>query len=156
LEKNVRVSSHDQRCVWALGPDLANHLCHQRTALLVTTGKKTWDIGRVLDALDCDITAHHGANCGHERRTSDRAHVTKLGGAASKEDGHGFAAAAAGHIVLADAGECGDTESRKEGESEGLHLEGGDDYVITRFRCRIRTGPAWVSMKWKNESDDVE
>jgi hypothetical protein len=135
LEKDVRVSGHDQRCVRALGPDLADHLRHQRTTLLVTTGKKSWDIGRVLDALDCDITAHHGADCGHERRTSDGAHVTKLRGAASEEDSHGFAAAAASHIVLADAGECGDAESREESESEGLHLEGGDDYVIKMCRC---------------------
>jgi hypothetical protein len=114
---------------------LANHLRHQRTTLLITTDKKTWDIGRILNALNGDITAHHGADCGHERRTSDGAHVTKLGGAASEEDGHAFAAAATSHIILADARECGDTESRKEGESEGLHLEGGDDYVIKRFRC---------------------
>jgi hypothetical protein len=62
MRRNIRVASHDQRCVWALGPDLANHLRHQCTPGLVTTGKETRYVGRVFDALDCHITAHHGAD----------------------------------------------------------------------------------------------
>lgn len=118
----LRVARHNQCSVWALRPDLSNHLRHELTASFVTTNKEAWNICWVLDALYGDVgsTSHHGAEGRDKWRARNAAHVAKFGCATGEKDGHWFATAAILHVVLSDrskGGECGGWEE----EDEGLH-----------------------------------